>query len=323
MTVTTTPSNDAPTEEHIESAGTETVSTSAKEASAEVELTNPNSSSTPLRFVKNIAQQASAIATSAASSAAGAVVGATSTVVQQGTNLAVATASATLNTGQTFLAVTQGAVAAVIGAAAQGTWDSVTALTDTIQQSTTSAGGFIGERFADVLTNAGKVVTHAGGTLSSTVDALAGDPNTPESIHVQGLRIATGLLPVVGNAKGIGDARVKYKRALALAEGEERTKLLHQARRDCLIASSLLSIEIATIGASGAVDKALKAGNLFASVLNAGKTVREMTESSGWLPKIDVDTLSPRVDIALSFSPLREAMDIILRFDPERNDSTE
>jgi hypothetical protein len=125
-------------------------------------------------------------------------------------------------------------------------------------------------------------------------------------------------LPVVGNAKAIGDARQKYKQATTLPEGDARNKLIHEARRDCLIASSLLSIEIATIGTTGAVDKALKIGNLVASVLNAGKTVREVTESRRWLPKIDFDTLSPRVDVALTFPPLREAMDIILRFEPEQ-----
>lgn len=267
----------------------------------------------PLKLLKGLALQTSA----AAGSAAGVVVGTTSAVVQSGTSLAVSAAAVTIEAGQTVFAVTQEAVAGVIGTAAQATSDSVNALSTTILQSTGAASELIGQQFSDLLTNAGKVVTSAGGTLSSSVDALAGDPNTSEGIHMQGLRIATGLLPVVGNAKAIGDARQKYKQATTLPEGDARNKLIHEARRDCLIASSLLSIEVATIGTTGAVDKALKIGNLVASVLNAGKTVREVTESRRWLPKIDFDTLSPRVDAALTFPPLREAMDIILRFNPE------
>ena len=301
-TVTVTTSNDAPNavETHAQEGVRSAETQSAVDANSAQTNKSPDqkTSSNPLRLIKSMAQQASAAAGSAVSSATGAVVG------------------ATIQTGQTAFEITQGAFSAVIGTAAKATTDSFSALTNTIGQSTAVASDFVGQQFADVITNAGKVVTGAGGTLSTTVDALAGDPNTPQPIHMQGLRIALGLLPVVGNAKAIGDARQKYKQAMALSEGDERNKLMHEARRDCLIASALLSMEVATLGASGALDKALKGGNVIGSALNAGKTVREVSQSRWWLPKVDLDILSPRVDLALEFPPLREAMDIILRFDP-------
>jgi hypothetical protein len=236
--------------------------------------------------------------------------------MQGGAEFAASAASVTVQTGQAAVEIAQGTAVMLVGAAAKGTTDSFEALTKTIGQSSAVAADVIGQRFAEVITNAGKVVTGAGGKLSSAVDTLAGDPSAPQPIHKQGLRIAVGLLPVVGNAKAIGDARQKYKQALALPEGEQRDLLMNGARRDCLIASSLLSIEVATVGASGAVDKALKGSTLLGSILNAGKTAREMSQSQSWLPKVNVDILSPQVDLALRFPPLREAMDIILRFDP-------
>lgn len=296
---------------------TVTTTTSYNDAPDTAQSTDLKDTTEPVGFLQSILRSTSAAAGKAASNATGVVVGATSAAVQGGAELAASTASRTMQTGQAAVEIAQGAAVMLVGAAAKGTTDSLKALTKTIGQSSGVAVDVIGQRFADLITNAGTVVTGAGGTLSSAVDTLAGDPSAPQSIHMQGLRIAVGLLPVVGNAKAIGDARQKYKQALALPEGEQRDLLMNGARRDCLIASSLLSIEVATVGASGAVDKALKGSTLLGSILNAGKTVREVSQSQSWLPKVNVDILSPQVDLALRFPPLREAMDIILRFDSE------
>jgi hypothetical protein len=173
----------------------------------------------------------------------------------------------------------------------------------------------VGEFFEAILTNAGKAPKALGHNADAALDQISGDPSKQQGLSEKGVRIGIGLLPVIGNTQAYGQARVRYRNALQQVDPVLREQEMHQARRNCLIASTALSLEVATLGLSGKIDLAIRVINTGLSVLNTGKAVREETEQSRFFPKIDLDFISGRADWALKSSTIRDAMDFLLRVD--------
>ena len=183
----------------------------------------------------------------------------------------------------------------------------------------------IADQFLGLIESAGTlltdhVATPLGGTVVSAIDTLAGDSNAPASVHMKAARVVAGFLPITGGAKDIGKARELYRCAQALPQGEEKEAMLHQARRDCLIATASLSLDVISYFATGGAAHAVKTGSTALSALNFAKGAKENSSISRWIPKINIDLLSPQADMALSSPTIREAMEIILRYDPKPND---
>lgn len=173
----------------------------------------------------------------------------------------------------------------------------------------------VGKGFESLLTKAGSAIRALGHSADESLDAIAGDPSKKQGLSERGVRIGIGLLPIIGNTQAYGQARVKYRNAEQIEDLEARERELHEARRNCLIASTALSLEVVTLGLSGKVDLVLKVIGAGISVLNTGKAVREETEKSEILPRIDLDFISKRADWALRRAVIRDAMDFLLRLD--------
>jgi hypothetical protein len=178
-----------------------------------------------------------------------------------------------------------------------------------------SSAALAAESFEKLLNGAIDLTRAVGNGAEYGLDQLAGDPNKEHSLSIKGLRMAAGLLPIIGNTQGYAQARLKYRSAEKIEDRELREKTLHQARRDCLIVSTALSLEIATLGVSGKLDLLFKAGSTMFSMLNFTKVAREETAKSTWLPQINIDLLTAQADRALGFGPIRDAMDILLQTD--------
>jgi hypothetical protein len=178
-----------------------------------------------------------------------------------------------------------------------------------------SSAAFAAESFEKLLNGAIDLTRAVGNGAEYGLDQLAGDPNKEHSLSIKGLRMAAGLLPIIGNTQGYAQARLKYRSAEKIEDLDLREKTLHEARRDCLIVSTALSLEIATLGVSGKLDLLFKAGSTMFSMLNFTKVAREETAKSSWLPQINIDLLTVQADRALGFGPIRDAMDILLRAD--------
>lgn len=180
------------------------------------------------------------------------------------------------------------------------------------------AGKFLGllENTGSLLSN--YVAAPIGGTVVSTFDTLAGDPTTPASVHMNAARIVAGFLPITGGAKDIGTARELYRQAQTLPDGAEKESRVHQARRDCLIATTSLSLDVISYFATGGAALAVKTGSTAFSALNVAKGAKDNETVGRFLPKINIDLLSPQADLALSSPIIREAMEIILRYDPKK-----
>lgn len=173
----------------------------------------------------------------------------------------------------------------------------------------------IGGAFEKILQGLVSLPNQAGNITHDTLELIAGDPSKTQGLTVRGIRLGIGLLPIVGNIQGVAQARMKYKLSLALLSGADKEQKEHEARRDCLIACTAFALEVCTLGVSGKIGTGLKASEITLNALNLGKVAREEAKKISWLPTINLDFLSTHVDQALEFTPIRDAMDLILRIE--------
>ena len=170
-----------------------------------------------------------------------------------------------------------------------------------------------GETFERLLLGAAALNRGGEKLAQSSLDVLAGNPPSQQSLSERGLRLAIGVLPIIGSTQDYADARKRYNSALLLSDELAREQELHRSRRDCLITCAALSLEIITIGASGKVSTFAKMGKALFSSLHWTKLVREKTADSDIIPTINFDLLSARADRALEFEPVKAAMDYLLK----------
>jgi hypothetical protein len=183
-------------------------------------------------------------------------------------------------------------------------------ITLTAQGATVSAQ-VAGEAVIALLTSTAQAVNKAPSVLAGTADVLAGDPSSGQI--TQARRIATSLLPIVGQVQAIGEAREKFRSLSTLESPEAKAKALLEARQECLMACFMLSLDVATLGFSGHIDKALKVTSLAVGALANAKYVTRVTSMvPGVRMAPNLDVLAPVLSKALEFEPLRDAMDLIL-----------
>jgi hypothetical protein len=278
----------------------------------------------------SLATSASSVATNAATS----VVGSARTGTQFITNSLLSAGKQGAAFISTALDEAYYTGEALIGAGIKVSSDLTSDVIQSAQSSTTwlydrsvTVGGLATElvvtQFSGLIGNAGNllsnyVVDPIGGTVVSACDTLAGDPDASASVHMTAARMVAGFLPITGASSEIGKARGLYRQAQSLPEGEEKNSQLHRARRDCLIATTSLSLDVISYFATGGAAAAVKAGSTAFSALNVAKGAKDNETLGRFLPKINMDFLSPQADIALSSPIIREAMEIILRYDPKQ-----
>lgn len=216
------------------------------------------------------------------------------------------------------------AVGSDIGEAGLKVADSAANFVEDVTEGIIATGSSIGrvtaEAAAEGFISLFKIV---GDTAAVTADSVAiaahqltGEPGQEAAIHEKGVRLAIGLLPVVGGLQGIAEARNKFREAEVKTDQAEREALMAEARRDCLVQCASLSLDLATAGVAGLKKNVFDVCSKALSVLNGGRVASKASQTSDYLPSVDLDFLSRTVDLALGFPPLREAMEIILRHEP-------
>jgi hypothetical protein len=294
-------------------------------------------SSSALALVKRSGDAAASLATSTSS----AITNGASNVVDSAMSLTQHAAASVLSAGNQGATLASNALdkafstgevllEAGIGISSYVTSEAITSAVSSTQwlyHTSISTGeysvGILADQFLGLIENAGGLLSQhiaapIGGTVVSAFDTLAGDSTAPASVHMRAARAVAGFLPITGGAKDIGKAREMYRCAQALPPGDEREAKLHQARRDCLIATASLSLDVISYFATGGAAQAIRTGSTALSALTIAKGAKENTTVSRWLPQINIDILTPQADIALSSPTIREAMEIILRHDPKQ-----
>lgn len=292
-------------------------------------------SSSALSLVKKSGEVASSLAASTSSAigtmassvsdtAKSASQATTATLVfagNQGATLASTALGQVYSTGEALLEAGVDMGAYVASETLNSAVSSTRWLYDTSLVASERTGAFMADKFLDLIENAGALLTKhvaapVGGTVVSAFDTLAVDSTTPSSVHMRAARAVAGFLPITGGAKEIGKAREVYRIAQSLPPGTEKESKLHQARRDCLIATVSLSVDVISYFATAGTAQAIKTGSTALSALSIAKGIKENSLVNKWLPPINIDLLSPQADLALRSPVIREAMEIILRQEP-------
>jgi hypothetical protein len=169
-----------------------------------------------------------------------------------------------------------------------------------------------GQSFLYLFENAARMTAHGASLADSSLDLLVEKPNEDRGLSQRALHIALSFAPFIGNAKGYAQARSLYERAQQEVDEAKKDEMIRTARRDCLVASSGLALEIMTAGLSGKADKVLKAVSGALSVVTATRTGQQELEKRSILKGLSIDLFTAQADRALSWKPLADAMDALL-----------
>jgi hypothetical protein len=174
--------------------------------------------------------------------------------------------------------------------------------------------GWAFEKLLEAGAAAGKLGARA---ADSALDQISGDPSKPQRPAAKGARLALGLVPIVGSAQNLGQARFYYRSSLAATDPAEKERLLHQARRECLAACASGSLDVLTLGTARVAAESSKAwlvGKNAVQLLLMRMRRRESSErKSGRFEAVGQRIFEAPLDLALKSETLREAMDNVLK----------
>jgi hypothetical protein len=170
-------------------------------------------------------------------------------------------------------------------------------------------------------------------TFGEQLKKLESDPSKEPSTQEKITRLGLRQLPVLGSLDRYSDARAKFHHARSLLsstspetpEQAELTRLVKEAKRECLLACIQAGLNVSVIGLPDHMDLPFEYGAQLVDFLKLGKTATEVTslmEKQGWISvswtEIDhsrLDILTPLIDEALAIESVDAVMDSLLTYD--------
>jgi hypothetical protein len=169
-----------------------------------------------------------------------------------------------------------------------------------------------GQGFLYLFESAMRMTAQGASLADSSLDLLVEKQDEGRGLSDRALHIALSFSPFIGNAKGYAEARSLFERAQVEVDEAKKSDMIATARRNCLVATSGLALEIMTAGISGKADKVLKAVSGALSVVTATRTGQQELEKRSILKGLSIDLFTAQADRALSWKPLADAMDALL-----------
>jgi hypothetical protein len=144
--------------------------------------------------------------------------------------------------------------------------------------------------------------------LNRGLNFIAKGPDEQKTpLPKQAVRFAVKGIPVVGKAVPYLDACALYEKALTLPENSpERLKMEHEARRQCLKACLMATLDIATLGNGGAIDVAAENVEKVIKLMEYVQTMNKVPGLQG------VGPLDSLLDAGLAITEVNQAMHLML-----------
>jgi len=195
-------------------------------------------------------------------------------------------------------------------------WDIFRRLESHVVRSTT---GLVGES-ADLVEDGGswvqdQIIEVKDGTIDLADDVLTllhTNPQKDAHFSKSVTEFVLTVLPIVGNTSDYTVARQTYERGLECSDPKEREALFLDARRTCVMALVGMDLEVATMGAAGAVPKILTIASRASTALALTQTLSKVVRSASPSPGSDKDTKTRIADALLKVPLISIATDRML-----------